>query len=553
MTDFFARHAETLNQALAAVDRLGYWSPYPEVPSGKIYGADAAEAGKAAFEARRGRPFELDLPGIRGTIAADDDPYGTELGITYPDVDPDALIPAMESARRAWAAASPAVRAGVCLEILDRLNKRSFEIAHAVMHTTGQAFVMAFQAGGPHAQDRGLEAVAHGYREQNRVPAESVIWEKPAKPEPIRLTKTYRIAPRGIGLVIGCSTFPTWNGYPGLFASLVTGNAVIMKPHHGSVLPQAITVAIGREVLREAGFDPDVLALVVDRADAPVAKDLALRPEVRIIDYTGGSGFGTWLEENARQAAVFTEKAGVNSIILDSCDDLRAVTGNIAFSLSLYSGQMCTTPQNILVPRDGITAGGEKISFEEVCAAIATAVEKFLDKPERAFGVLGAIKTADTGARIDAAAADGKVLLASKTLDHPEFPGARVRTPLILRADASETDLYMKEWFGPIAFVIACDDTDQAIALAAGAARDHGAITSAIWSTDPARVDQAFDAMTGAGVALSANLPAAVLVNQSAAFSDFHVSGANPAGNASLVDPAFIARRFHVVYKREPA
>ena len=30
------------------------------------------------------------------------------------------------------------------------------------MHTTGQGFVMAFQAGGPHAQDRGLEAVGAG-------------------------------------------------------------------------------------------------------------------------------------------------------------------------------------------------------------------------------------------------------------------------------------------------------------------------------------------------------------------------------------------------------
>ena len=39
-------------------------------------------------------------------------------------------------------------------------NAMSFEMANAVMHTTGQAFPMAFQAGGPHAQDRGLEAVA---------------------------------------------------------------------------------------------------------------------------------------------------------------------------------------------------------------------------------------------------------------------------------------------------------------------------------------------------------------------------------------------------------
>ena len=38
------------------------------------------------------------------------------------------------------------------------------------MHTTGQAFVMAFQAGGPHAQDRGLEAVAYAWDEMRRIP-----------------------------------------------------------------------------------------------------------------------------------------------------------------------------------------------------------------------------------------------------------------------------------------------------------------------------------------------------------------------------------------------
>ena len=37
--------------------------------------------------------------------------------------------------------------------------------------------------------------------------------------------------PRGVALVVACSTFPTWNGYPGIFASLVTGNPVIVKAH----------------------------------------------------------------------------------------------------------------------------------------------------------------------------------------------------------------------------------------------------------------------------------------------------------------------------------
>lgn len=82
-------------------------------------------------------------------------PYGLELGIGYPHAGPDALIAALSAARPAWAAAGPLTRAAVCLEILARINARSHEFANAVMHTTGQAYAMAFQAGGPHAQDRG--------------------------------------------------------------------------------------------------------------------------------------------------------------------------------------------------------------------------------------------------------------------------------------------------------------------------------------------------------------------------------------------------------------
>ncbi len=55
-----------------------------------------------------------------------------------------------------------------------------------------------------------------------------------------------------------------------------------------------------------------------------------------------------------------------------------------------------------------------------------------------------------------------------------------------------------------------------------------------------------------AGVSRSCNLTGDIFVNQSAAFSDYHVSGANPAGNACLTDAAFVANRFRVVAQRRP-
>jgi acyl-CoA reductase-like NAD-dependent aldehyde dehydrogenase len=113
-------------------------------------------------------------------------------------------------------------------------------------------------------------------------------------------------------------------------------------------------VSIAREVLSETGFDPNVVTLAVEGPDEPIAATLATDPRVAIIDFTGSTDFGEWLEDNARQALVYTEKAGVNSVILESTDDYRGVLGNLAFTLSLYTGQMCTTTQNIYVPRDGV-------------------------------------------------------------------------------------------------------------------------------------------------------------------------------------------------------
>ena len=53
-----------------------------------------------------------------------------------------------------------------------------------------------------------------------------------------------------------------------------------------------------------------------------------------------------------------------------------------------------------------------------------------------------------------------------------------------------------------------------------------------------------------AGVALSMNLTQGVFVNQSAAFSDFHGTGANPAANAALTDGNYVSGRFRVVQSR---
>ncbi|KVT36241.1 phenylacetic acid degradation protein PaaN [Burkholderia ubonensis] len=547
----FTKHEDTLKHALAAIESRGYWSPFVEMPSPKVYGESANADGEAAFKSHLDKTFALDQPAAGETVGAERSPYGIALGVRYPKSTPDALIAAAAAAQPAWRKAGPTAWIGVCMEILARLNRASFEIAYSVMHTTGQAFMMAFQAGGPHAQDRALEAVAYAWDELRRIPADA-HWEKPqGKNPPLAMHKRYTIVPRGTGLVLGCCTFPTWNGYPGLFADLATGNTVIVKPHPGAILPLAITVRIVRDVLRDAGFDPNVVTLLATEPnDGALVQDLALRPEIKLIDFTGSTQNGTWLERHAHQAQVYTEKAGVNQIVIDSVDDLKAAAKNIAFSLSLYSGQMCTAPQNIYVPRGGIRTADGHASFDEVAQAIAVAVQKLTGDPARSVELIGAIQNDGVTARIDDARKLGRVLADSLALQHPAFPDARVRTPLILQLDAADREKFTQEWFGPISFVIATDSTAQSLDLAGAIAAEHGALTLSAYSTDDAVIDAAHDAAVRGGVALSINLTGGVFVNQSAAFSDFHGTGANPAANAALADSAFVANRFRVVQSR---
>jgi phenylacetic acid degradation protein paaN len=546
----FERHAATLERALGAIADRGYWSAFSESPSPKVYGEGAAEAGKAAFDALREKPFPLEQPGTVGSVGGEKSPFGFPLGITYPKADLDLLFAAVAKAEREWRKAGPEAWVGVSAEILHRINQQSFLFANAVMHTTGQAFMMAFQAGGPHAQDRGLEAIAYAWAEMKRIPARA-YWEKPqGKNEPLKMEKHFRIVPRGVGLVIGCCTFPTWNGFPGFFADLATGNAVVVKPHPAAILPLALLVKIAREVLSEAGFDANVVTLVAHEAGDKLAQTLALRPEIRLIDFTGSSANGNWLEANARQAQVYTEKSGVNQIVIDSADDFKAVARNIAFSLALYTGQMCTAPQNIYVPRSGIDTADGRLSFDAVAAGIAEAVQKLLGDPARAVEILGAVVNDGVMQRLEAARKLGPIALDTQAIAHPAFPQARIRTPLVVKLDAADRDKYLSEWFGPIAFVIATESTAQSLAIATAAVKEHGALTLSVYSRSQDVIDHAIEVAEEGGVALSINLTGGVFVNQSAAFSDFHGTGANPAANASLTDSAFVASRFRVVQHR---
>lgn len=551
----FQKHKQVLDAALAACSARHYWSPFIESPSRQLHPKDAHANGKAAFEALLQKPFSLDQPAEIGRTGHEVSPYTQRpLGIDYPKIDVDSAMQASTAARLRWQQVSPEERVGLCFEMAFALEKQCFTNAYATMHTAGQAFLMAYSGSGPNALDRGVEALAYAHKAMADVP-NSALWSKTfGRAGEVTLKKSYRLMPRGTAVVVCCATFPMWNAYPAIFANLATGNPVIVKPHPNGILPVALAVRCMRKILANNHYDPNLLLMAADTRDEPITLALLQHPDMAIIDYTGSQEFGLWIEKNCADKLVYTETAGCNGVVIQSTDNLDGMIDGLANALCGFSAQMCTSPQNIHFPESGINSDQGRIGVADFQRLLALAINSRLDNPMRAAALCGAIQADESLAILNRLRSDPcvDVIRDSGPYQHPEFPEARTATPLVLAVDAKHHALYSREHFAPVCFLIKEHDSEAALNNATQLARQHGAIASYLYSIDPDYKVRAENAFADAGASLWCNMTVPMPINFAAAYSDYHITGLNPAGNACLADLAFVANRFRIIQFRQP-
>ena len=552
----YKKYEAVIEQALDACATREYWSPFTESPNGALHEPGAHELGKAAFEAKLNKPFELDQPGEIGRTGHEISPYWQQpLGIDYPKVDVDQVMHAATMAMKSWQAIAPQERVGVCMEMAMQLEKQCFENAYATMHTAGQAFLMAYSGSGPNALDRGVEALTYAHKAMADVPTDAE-WSKPfGRGGKVTLKKTYQLMPRGIAVVVCCATFPMWNAYPAIFANLATGNPVVVKPHPNGILPVAMAVKTMRSVLEANGHDPNLVNLAADTRDEPITINLLNHAKTAIIDYTGSQRFGTWIEQNCANKLVYTETAGCNAVVIHSTDNLDNLVSGLANGLCGFSAQMCTSPQNIHVPKQGFESDKGHISFEQFAELLSSTIKTRLADPKRAAAMCGAIQADESLKILKKLSQDTRlnIVLESRPYDHPDFPNARTATPLMAVVEAADQSIYSEEHFAPVSFLIRETDADVAVRNACDLAQRCGAISSYLYSADKTFTANAKQSFAESGASLWCNMPAAMPINFAAAYSDYHITGLNPAGNACLSDLAFVADRFRIVQFREPA
>ena len=179
-----------------------------------------------------------------------------------------------------------------------------------------------------------------------------------------------------------------------------------------------------------------------------------------------------------------------------------------------------------------------------------------MQTPGQAAGLCGALQSQASVDMLDGlsrrAPEIGGVLREWGGYVHPDFPNARTATPLVIGTDNPAQDVLRTEHFGPASFIIRHRNADEALRHAASAAHEHGAIATHAYSSRRDFLDRAERAFVEAGASVTFNMTGPIPLNYAAAYSDLHVTGLNPAGNACLTDLNFVCDRFRIVQCRWP-
>lgn len=223
----------------------------------------------------------------------------------------------------------------------------------------------------------------------------------PARPDRAPLPRAdirQRHIPLGPVAVFGASNFPLAFSTAGgdTASALAAGCPVVVKGHPAH--PRAghlVALAITRAV-EKAGLHPGTFSFLLDadpQRGIELGQELVTDPRIKAVGFTGSRGGG--LAVVAAAAArpepipVYAEMSSINPVVvlrgaLDSADVSALATAYVA-SLTLGSGQFCTNPGLLFLPRGEAgdaflraagTAVAEAVGATMLTAGIAAAYEK---------------------------------------------------------------------------------------------------------------------------------------------------------------------------------
>jgi NADP-dependent aldehyde dehydrogenase len=168
------------------------------------------------------------------------------------------------------------------------------------------------------------------------------------------------LVPLGPVAVFGASNFPFAFSVPGgdTAAALAAGCPVVVKGHPAH---PATSELCGRAVLAavQAAGAPDGTFSLLQGRSADVGRALVLAPQVKAVGFTGSTEVGRALFDLAAGRSepipVYAEMGSINPVFLTPgalAERGSAIAEGFAASMTLSTGQFCTSPGLVVVPDD---------------------------------------------------------------------------------------------------------------------------------------------------------------------------------------------------------
>lgn len=321
------------------------------------------------------------------------------------------------------------------------------------------------------------------------LPSGNLVHEGPALPlgKQNQFAGTHILVPRGgVAVHINAFNFPIWGMLEKFAPTFLAGMPCIVKPASATSYLTEATVRL----MHESGLLPEgSLQLVIgstgDLLDRLQGQD--------VVTFTGSADTAAKLRVNAnlvRHSIPFNAEAdSLNCAILApeiTPDDpeFDLFVKEVAREMTVKAGQKCTAIRRAMVPAKHIDAVAERL--RERLAKVV------VGDPSVEGVKMGALAShaqqADVAERVNALLAGSELLFGARDGFAPRGEGVAEGAffaPTLLRArdPHAEGGAHDIEAFGPVSTLMAYEDLDEAVALAA---RGKGSLVASLVTKDPA-------------------------------------------------------------------
>ncbi|MFL6632066.1 MAG: aldehyde dehydrogenase family protein [Massilia sp.] len=263
-----------------------------------------------------------------------------------------------------------------------------------------------------------------------------------------------------------------------LAPALATGCTVVWKPSEYS----SFSAQILAEVMEAADVPPGVFNMVYGDGEG-VGQALNNHKDIAMISFTGSTRAGI---EIARQAAstvkrVHQELGGKGpNILLDDADFSKAIPSGVTYVM-LNSGQNCTSPTRLLVPRNRLAEA------ESIAKAKAEEMKVGLESDALIGPVANQAQWARVQQMIQAGIDEGARLVVGGVGKPDGIDRGHFVKPTIFSDVTNDMSIAQEEIFGPVLSIIPYDTVDEAIRIANDS---PFGLAAYVHSADPERAKQ---------------------------------------------------------------